>query len=353
MSDGNNDHNHAVMSDPELRKDAESFLRQILLGKSARTLPDRSGNGAASEDGSFVKESIDSGTSAGRPDRKDPESISRVFSPAGFDDLAARVEQATGKKIRSYQEIQDDYQKHLKEDITRMENERYRKKLESLMQNCEISDYWKFENINDDDDPVYRDLITHCQNWVQDFREAETVGLQFAERGIRYRFTPGTLLWLYGNFGVGKSMLAGAIAHKLMQEYLVQVEFRQWHTIYTRMQMLRDNEKEYYNYLEMLQTVDLLVIDEIAVDNNKLSEAQMRDLGMILRSRKNNGKNTIIISNATPDVMPRLVGDFCWESIKNYSLIFPYKVPGRNRRINSLGTYQPTGRGGIINEKKA
>ena len=141
----------------------------------------------------------------------------------------------------------------------------------------------------------------------------------------------------------GKSMLAGAIAHKLMREYLVQVEFRQWHTIYTRLQMLRDNEKDYYNYLEMLQTVQLLVIDEIAVDNTKLSDAQMRDLGMILRSRKNNGKNTIIISNANPEVIPRLIGDFCWESIKNYSLIFPYEVPGRNRRVNSLGTYTISG----------
>lgn len=346
MSDGNNDHNHAVMSDPELRKDAESFLRKILLGNSARTLPDRSGNGAASEDGSFVKESIDSGTSAGRPDRKDPESISRVFSPDGFDDLAARVEQATGKKIRSYQEIQDDYQKHLKEDITRMENERYRKKLESLMQNCEISDYWKFENIDDDGNPEYRKLLKFCHNWIQDFRKAETEGLLIKDpQGIMYRFTPGTLLWLYGKFGVGKSMLAGAIAHKLMQEYLVQVEFRQWYTIYNRMQMLRDNEKEYYSYLEMLQTVDLLVIDEIAVDNTKLSEAQMRDLGMILRSRKNNGKNTIIISNANEQVLEKLVGKFCWESIKNYSLIFPYEVPGRNRRINSLGAYKPEGWG--------
>ncbi|WP_406038645.1 hypothetical protein [Succinimonas sp.] len=342
MSDGNNDHNHAVMSDPALRKDAESFLKKILLGNTARVLPEGSGNGAPAEDGSFAGERAVSGTAAGKSDRKDPESISRVFSPDSLEDLAARIEKATGKKIRSYQEIQDDYQKHLKEDITRMENERYRKKLESLMQNCEISDYWQFENINDDGDPVYRKLIKFCHNWIHDFRKAETEGLLITDpQGVTYRFTPGTLLWLFGNFGVGKSMLAGAIAHKLMQEYLVQVEFRQWYTIYTRMQMLRDNEKEYCNYLEMLQTVDLLVIDEIAVDNTKLSEAQMRDLGMILRSRKNNGKNTIIISNATPDVMPRLVGDFCWESIKNYSLIFPYEVPGRNRRINSLGTYQP------------
>ena len=341
MSDGNNDNNHAVMSDPELRKDAESFLKKVLLGNSARVTTDRSENGDASGDSSFAKESAAFGTSLDRSDRKDPESIFRGFSPDSIADLAARIEKATGKKIRSYQEIQDDYQKHLKEDITRMENERYRKKLESLMQNCEISDYWQFENIDDDGNPVYRKLLKFCHNWIHDFRKAETEGLQFTEQGIKYRFTPGTLLWLYGNFGVGKSMLAGAIAHKLMQEYLVQVEFRQWYTIYTRMQMLRDNEKEYYNYLEMLQTVDLLVIDEIAVDNTKLSEAQMRNLGMILRSRKNNGKNTIIISNATPDVMPRLVGAFCWESIKNYSLIFPYEVPGRNRRVNSLGAYQP------------
>ena len=344
MSGANKDNNHAVMSDPDLRRDAESFLKGVLLGGSAQVLkhsesPDT--GVAAKPENADLHDDADSASSG---KRGQPASVSEKLSLDGLSELASRIEKATGKRIRSYREIQEDYQRTLKDDIARMENERYRKKLESLMQNCEISDYWEFSNMDDDNNPAYRKLIEFCLNWVQDFRTAETEGMVMSDsRGMKYRFTPGTLLWLYGNFGVGKSMLAGAIAHKLMREYLVQVEFRQWYTIYTRLQMLRDNEKEYYNYLEMLQTVQLLVIDEIAVDNTKLSDAQMRDLGMILRSRKNNGKNTIIISNANPEVIPRLIGDFCWESIKNYSLIFPYEVPGRNRRVNSLGTYTISG----------
>ncbi|MBO6010031.1 MAG: hypothetical protein J6P70_06860, partial [Ruminobacter sp.] len=64
----------------------------------------------------------------------------------------------------------------------------------------------------------------------------------------------------------------------------------------------------------------------------------------LLRWRKNNKLNTIMISNASPEKLYDLVGKFCYESIKNYSPVIPLKMVGPNRRTSSINGFNDASR---------
>ena len=108
MSGASKDDNHAVMSDPVLRRDAESFLKGVLLGNSARVLKNAEGmdaEAAAKPENAKTGESSAGGNSG---KQGQPASVSESLSLDGLSELASRIERATGKRIRSYREIQED-----------------------------------------------------------------------------------------------------------------------------------------------------------------------------------------------------------------------------------------------------
>ncbi len=252
-------------------------------------------------------------------------------------ELISRLENVTGKKVKSYEEIQQEYRAHLNQDLRKLDNANRQARINALLGQCEINTFWEFENINCENNPEYKNSVEKCLNFVRYFDLYEE-GFHMKDiDGFDVFHSPGVLLWIYGDYGVGKSMLAGAVAHSLMREQLVEVDFRQWFTIFQKSQMLKDDDKAYDSYMEHLYNVRLLVIDEVAVDKTKLTEAQRRDLGRVLRARKNNHRNTIIVSNAGHDELQTLIGDFCWESIKNYSTVIMCELKGRNRRPELVG----------------
>ena len=84
-------------------------------------------------------------------------------------------------------------------------------------------------------------------------------------------------------------------------------------------------------YRQALERVDLLVLDEVAVNRSQLNESQSSYLGHLLRRRHNLSKSVIIISNHTPEDFHKAVGDFCFEAFKSF-MVVDVQLRGASRR---------------------
>lgn len=259
--------------------------------------------------------------------------------PKRIEEAKERLEKITGKKVPSYHDIRREFEDNSAQDVADMQRNYRMSRRDEFLKNCDVNKDWTFANINDDGDIYYQSVVEGAKDWINRFDENEKGLILKDNDGERITASPGSLFWLYGNFGVGKSMLAGAMAHKFIEEKMREVLFMQWHNVYMMLLQNMSDNVEYFRFVNRLNTVDLLVLDEVAVDNTKLSEAQQRILGELLRSRKNLGKNTIIVSNAGPEQLESYVGTFCFESIKNYWPQFTFELKGMNRRRMVIGGY--------------
>ncbi len=257
--------------------------------------------------------------------------------------VTEEIERVTGSKLNSYEDIQKMYADNAMKELRELQDAERKKRIEYLTRNCEISPTWEFENMDLSFSPEYRAIVEYCKKWCETF-EIQEKGFKDQESGNVY--TGGSLIWIYGDYGIGKSMLAGSIAHRIMRTYLVDFMFMQFDSINNRLQSLSgfDSSQEYQDFCQQLQTNRLLVIDEVAVGERKLTEVQGIRLGELLRWRKNNKLNTIMISNASPEKLYDLVGKFCYESIKNYSPVIPLKMVGPNRRTSSINGFNDASR---------
>ncbi len=257
--------------------------------------------------------------------------------------VTEEIERVTGSKLNTYEDIQKMYADNAMKELRELQDAERKKRIEYLTQNCEISPTWEFENMDLSFSPEYRAIVEYCKKWCETF-EIQEKGFKDQESGNVY--TGGSLIWIYGDYGIGKSMLAGSIAHRIMRTYLVDFMFMQFDSINNRLQSLSgfDSSQEYQEFCQQLQTNRLLVIDEVAVGEKKLTEVQGIRLGELLRWRKNNKLNTIMISNASPEKLYDLVGKFCYESIKNYSPVIPLKMVGPNRRTSSINGFNDASR---------
>lgn len=257
--------------------------------------------------------------------------------------VTEEIERVTGSKLNTYEDIQKMYADNAMKELRELQDAERKKRIEYLTQNCEISPTWEFENMDLSFSPEYRAIVEYCKKWCETF-EIQEKGFKDQESGNVY--TGGSLIWIYGDYGIGKSMLAGSIAHRIMRTYLVDFMFMQFDSINNRLQSLSgfDSSQEYQEFCQQLQTNRLLVIDEVAVGERKLTEVQGIRLGELLRWRKNNKLNTIMISNASPEKLYDLVGKFCYESIKNYSPVIPLKMVGPNRRTSSINGFNDASR---------
>jgi DNA replication protein DnaC len=238
----------------------------------------------------------------------------------------------------SLDDIRKIYKDNLNGDLKRIQYQARINRQDELLKNSEIDKFWDFENVDNGGDPSYDKIIDYCKSWIANFNVFEREHFKVDVSGRKQHIKPGVLLYMHGKFGVGKSMLAGAMCKKLIIEQMRDVLFMQWFSIARTITGLR-SESERNDFFEKLYNIDLLVIDEVAVDNTSLSDAQRRDLGGILRCRKNNGRNTIIISNSKPENLYNCVGEYCWESIKNYEPVYLLEVCGPNRRQKTIGGF--------------
>ncbi len=130
----------------------------------------------------------------------------------------------------------------------------------------------------------------------------------------------GGCMLIYGDYGTGKSTLAGAVAHELIARHQKSVIFQQWASIVDRLffNVIQDQE-ERNQYRRALEEVDLLIIDEVAANRAKMAESQSSFLGHLLRRRRNLSKSVIIITNHSPQSLHQAIGDFSYEAIKAFN----------------------------------
>jgi DNA replication protein DnaC len=146
----------------------------------------------------------------------------------------------------------------------------------------------------------------------------------------------------HGDYGRGKSHMAGAIAHELIEKYETSVLYRQLSSLLD-MRLFSydfnatDNAGERFRRLQSdLLSVDLLILDEVCVNETMLKKNAQSWLGNLLRQRFVNHKNCILITNHDLNDLEISLGQYCAESINEYN---KYKVhftgPSRREQLNT------------------
>ncbi|WP_116473526.1 DnaA ATPase domain-containing protein [Zobellella maritima] len=223
-----------------------------------------------------------------------------------------------------YDTLKKRYEQQANEEVRQAQIEARRQRTERLLAQADMNPDWIFDNM-DQGDPVLAHHIETAHHFINAFDHWEQKG--------------GTAILIYGSFGTGKSTLAGAIAHELIQRHQKSVIFQQWASVVDRLffGVIEDQDSR-NQYRRALEEVDLLILDEVAANRSKLAESQSSFLGHLLRRRRNLSKSVIIITNHDPQALHRAVGDFCFEAIKAFHPV-DLALNGPSRRPD-IGDYR-------------
>ena len=223
-----------------------------------------------------------------------------------------------------YLSLRKQYDEEANRDIKQLQKETRQLRINRLMAQADLNPAWLFERM-DHQDPVLEYAIQTAHSFISGFEHWESNG--------------GSCVLIYGGYGTGKSTLAGAIAHELIAQHQKSVIFQQWASVIDRLFFgVIEDQEERNRYRRALEEVDLMVIDEIGSNRNKLPESQSSFLGHLLRRRKNLSKSVILITNHTPSALHHAVGDFCFEAIKAFNPV-DIHLSGQSRRPH-VGNYQ-------------
>ena len=221
-----------------------------------------------------------------------------------------------------------------------------RERAARLLEETDINPDWTFSLMTVDSGN--QAVVMAAEQYINDFiscmrqrKEREELSRE-AERGysdaimrlasVPKRHFPSLLIW--GEYGVGKSMLAGSIAHELLKKGITVI-FSQFADIIRKIYYTKNEDN--LGYQRQLENVDLLIIDEVGVDRREVNENQAMLLGKILRTRYNRGLGAILITNQKPDEsggksqLHMSLTDYSYESIKMLNPLV-LELRGRNRR---------------------
>ena len=221
-----------------------------------------------------------------------------------------------------------------------------RERAARLLEETDINPDWTFSRMTVDSGN--QAVVMAAEQYINDFiscmrqrKEREELSRE-AERGysdaimrlasVPKRHFPSLLIW--GEYGVGKSMLAGSIAHELLKKGITVI-FSQFADIIRKIYYTKNEDN--LGYQRQLENVDLLIIDEVGVGRREVNENQAMLLGKILRTRYNRGLGAILITNQKPDEsggksqLHMSLTDYSYESIKMLNPLV-LELRGRNRR---------------------
>lgn len=221
-----------------------------------------------------------------------------------------------------------------------------RERAARLLEETDINPDWTFSRMTVDSGN--QAVVMAAEQYINDFiscmrqrKEREELSRE-AERGysdaimrlasVPKRHFPSLLIW--GEYGVGKSMLPASIAHELLKKGITVI-FSQFADIIRKIYYTKNEDN--LGYQRQLENVDLLIIDEVGVDRREVNENQAMLLGKILRTRYNRGLGAILITNQKPDEsggksqLHMSLTDYSYESIKMLNPLV-LELRGRNRR---------------------
>lgn len=216
------------------------------------------------------------------------------------------------------------YEEQANADLRKLQQTTKQKRIEQLHGRSELNPKWTFENLRED---------------AQDVIEAVSIARSFiaAHKDPKWRVSRSHMMIFYGDYGRGKSHIAGAIAQELINKFETSVVYRQLQTLldmrlFSYDYQAQDNAS--YRYREVNQQlldVDLLILDEVCVNETVLKKNAQSWLGNLLRQRKAANKNCILITNHNLSDLESAIGRYCFESIREYET-YQVHFQGPSRR---------------------
>lgn len=213
------------------------------------------------------------------------------------------------------------------EDVQKLQQHAKQQRIAAIHGQSDLNPAWTFDNLIEDSDDV---------------REAVSIASSFiaAHNDPQWRNSQAHMMLFYGDYGRGKSHIAGAIANALINQYEVSVLYRQLSTLlelrafsydFSAQDNVGDTFRDTYH---KLLSVDLLIIDEVGVNQSALKTTAQSWLGNLLRQRSSDNKNCILITNHNLTELEQALGSYCFESIKEYeTYMVQFSGPSRRQSI--------------------
>ncbi len=261
-----------------------------------------------------------------------------------IQDLATTLgKPSTSESYTDYRELRKVYERQANEEIRKLQQQGKIERIQAIHGRSDLNPKWTFANLQEDSTDVI---------------EAVSIAKSFiaAHEDPSWRNDGSHMMIFYGDYGRGKSHIAGAIAHELIDQYEISVLYRQLTSLlemrfFSYDYSAQDNIGEKFRQANKeLLDVDLLILDEVAVNETMLKKSAQSWLGNVLRQRLVNHKNCILITNHGLAELEQALGPYCFESIKEYDT-YKVKFSGPSRRkeivpttpepVRYRGGYQP------------
>lgn len=261
-----------------------------------------------------------------------------------LEDRLNDIGKALGKDVDSlkqdmkpydYKRQRAEYDALANREIALLQQQSKQKRVEKLYGQSELNKHWTFDTLQEDAPDVI-EAISIARSLIA------------AHKDTKWRNSNAHMMIFYGDYGRGKSHIAGAIAHQLIQQFETTVLYRQLQTLLEMRFFSYDYQaddkasQQFREINKQLHDVDLLILDEVCVNETALKKSAQSWLGNLLRQRAANNKNCILITNHNLAELEKALGRYCFESIKEYET---YKVrfqgPSRREAI-SQGQAEPS-----------
>ncbi|MBT0586715.1 ATP-binding protein [Alteromonas oceanisediminis] len=244
--------------------------------------------------------------------------------------------------VLNYQTVRQEYEKLANQEVSALQQVSRQQRIEQIYGRSDLNPRWTFDTLEQDSEDVV-EAVSIAQSFIA------------AHADPNWRKNSSHMMIFYGDYGRGKSHIAGAIAHQLISKYETTVLYRQLSSLlemrfFSYDYSAKDNIGEQFREIQNeLLNVDLLILDEVCVNETMLKKNTQSWLGNLLRQRLVDHKNCILITNHNLNELELALGRYCFESIKEYDT---YKVkfsgPSRRKSItptlpeeSSVNTYQP------------
>lgn len=253
-------------------------------------------------------------------------------------DKIAGLAKAMGKNISQddeyldYKTMRKQYEAQANQEVAKLQQDSRRQRIADIHGKSDLNPKWTFGNLVEDSDDVI-EAVSIAQSFIE------------AHGDPSWRNSAAHMMLFYGDYGRGKSHIAGAIAHQLIEQYEITVLYRQLSTLlemrfFSYDFSAQDNiGQKFREANQELLDVDLLILDEVCVNETVLKKNTQSWLGNLLRQRLVNKKNSILITNHNLAELEHAVGRYCFESIREYD-VYRVKFSGPSRR-NGMTTDEP------------